>query len=98
MLPMSTLDQGIQLAERVRQEVAKTIIRNRHGELAITVSAGVSASETLSGKNATNILLKFADQALYSAKMDGKNRVHSATIDDVNVAMASGQSDYFRNS
>jgi diguanylate cyclase (GGDEF)-like protein len=98
LLPMSTLEQGIHLAERVRQEVAQTTIRNRHSELTVTVSAGVSASVALNSKNATDILLQFADQALYSAKMDGKNRVHNATIDDVDVAMASGKSEPFRNS
>lgn len=61
------------LADRIRKLVQRTEIPFEEGTLKITVSAGVA---TLRGEDAEGEqLLKSADDALYRAKANGRNRV-----------------------
>jgi diguanylate cyclase (GGDEF)-like protein len=67
---------GVRLAERARQAVASRAIRLPDGgELAVTASFGVAAFPYRRGADA---LLAAADEALYAAKRNGKNRVVGA--------------------
>jgi two-component system cell cycle response regulator len=75
VMPDTDLNFAYMVAERLRQAVADAPFRitPAPGNLPVTISIGVTASE---GRNDTaDALLKRADQALYRAKRDGRNRV-----------------------
>ena len=59
------------LAERLRLSVAATPIQHAGHTILVTVSIGVAM---LSSTDTEQSLLKRADQALYRAKNDGRNR------------------------
>jgi two-component system cell cycle response regulator len=75
VLPDCDLDMAVQVGERLRQCIAAAPfdVGGRAATLPVTASVGVSALE-LSG-DTPELLLKRADQALYCAKRDGRNRV-----------------------
>jgi len=75
VMPDTDLNFAYMVAERLRQAVADAPFRISadRGQLPVTISVGVTASEG-SGDTA-DALLKRADQALYRAKRDGRNRV-----------------------
>jgi len=66
---------ALQLAERVREELADTIFQTELGRLKVTCSSGV-ATYPVSAKN-KELLFELADRALYAAKQSGRNRVHA---------------------
>jgi diguanylate cyclase (GGDEF)-like protein len=73
VLRRATKDQAVEIAERIRSQIADIApdelgIRDR-----ITVSIGVAVADIRAGEVA--ILLEAADAALYSAKRQGRNRV-----------------------
>jgi diguanylate cyclase (GGDEF)-like protein len=74
-LPNSTLENGLAIAERIREALAaNTIIHETHA-IPVTASIGVASwrdGETLSQ------WLRRADDALYEAKRAGRNRCMSA--------------------
>jgi diguanylate cyclase (GGDEF)-like protein len=72
-LPETDSDTAMQVAERLRESVAKTPIRISDKELQITVSIGVSRRDENTLELET--LIARADQAMYIAKHKGRNRV-----------------------
>jgi two-component system cell cycle response regulator len=76
VLPNTTIDVASLIAERLRKAVAsKSFPVGTRQPLPVTISAGVS---TLGGADDTlEKLLKRADNALYQAKRDGRNKVIS---------------------
>lgn len=66
-------DGAALLAERIRKELEKTVFHTERGVLKVTCSVGV-ATFPANAKNATE-LFEHADQALYTAKRSGRNRV-----------------------
>jgi two-component system cell cycle response regulator len=75
VMPDTDLNFAYMVAERLRQAVADAPFRisSAPGQLAVTISIGVTSSEGAS--DSAEGLLKRADQALYRAKRDGRNRV-----------------------
>ena len=75
VLPETTTDAGLEVAERVRAAVERHHLANDE-VIAVTVSIGVSQSrdEDLSPDD----VVERADQALYSAKHAGRNTVRAA--------------------
>ncbi len=75
VMPETDMAVATMVAERLRRRTASEpfVIQQGAGSLEVTISIGIAA---LSGAddNATTIL-KRADQALYRAKRDGRNRV-----------------------
>ena len=61
-------------AERIRQEAEQALIKKDGEIIAITVSIGISNYKTAHGDQAI-LLLEEADQALYLAKEQGRNKV-----------------------
>jgi diguanylate cyclase len=83
LLPGCGLGNAVQVAERLRQTIAtRRLVRRSTGEEvgAVTISVGTARFE--SGE-AINDLIARADEALYVAKRQGRNRVVSqAALDD----------------
>jgi diguanylate cyclase (GGDEF)-like protein len=76
VLPGIGLKEGIAVAERLRRSLADA----RPGGLELTMSVGVSAD---AGEQASyDRLFKAADEALYRAKREGRDRVVAATLSD----------------
>tara|TARA_B100000315_G_scaffold258359_1_gene310174 strand:- start:2236 stop:3288 length:1053 start_codon:yes stop_codon:yes gene_type:complete len=87
ILPHTSLDSAVVLAEHIRERVSrKSIINKSTGEQlgAITLSIGVSTYEF--GEPLSELIAR-ADTALYAAKNQGRNRVLSET--DLASAVAS---------
>jgi two-component system cell cycle response regulator len=75
VMPDTDISFAYTVAERLRQSVEATpfpISRDPH-KIRITVSIGMAAA--LSGNESAEELLRRADQALYRAKREGRNRV-----------------------
>jgi diguanylate cyclase (GGDEF)-like protein len=76
LLPGTDAEGGIQLAERVRYALAeRTILAPDGTALRVTASFGVAAYPPAPGEPE---LVAAADEALYRAKREGKNRVEAA--------------------
>jgi diguanylate cyclase (GGDEF)-like protein len=66
-------------AERLRRCVGDRPIVTRAGEVVCTISLGVASASSLSrDPTEYEVLLRIADEALYFAKAEGRNRVHAA--------------------
>lgn len=77
VMPETSMALAFMVAERVRQQIAGgPFVVNRGSEaLDITVSIGIASLDTKDDNPAS--LLRRADEALYTAKRDGRNRVVS---------------------
>ena len=77
ILPETTLEEAVNLAERFRITVERTVFSNGRERLPVTVSMGVACignspvAETMSAED----FLQIADRALYQAKQTGRNRI-----------------------
>ena len=75
LLPETTLPKALFVAERIRKSIARRRFDYEGNILQLTVSAGVS---TLLGDiDSAESLIGKADEALYAAKRQGRNRVVS---------------------
>ncbi|MFH1868676.1 MAG: CHASE2 domain-containing protein [Candidatus Omnitrophota bacterium] len=72
MLPNTSLQEAVTVAERIRKTVEKKIFRYNKQSCKVTVSLGVA---TLKREKNQNLLIQRADSALYAAKQTGRNRV-----------------------
>ena len=73
LLPRTRMRQAIRIAERIRTLVERQKFRGAHGKLVkVTVSMGVAQFES---RDNTATLFERADQRLYRAKDEGRNRV-----------------------
>lgn len=72
ILPHTSREQAVFLAERIRQRVSQRNFSETKDPVRLTVSAGVAALEP--GARGQD-LVSLADQALYLAKNGGRNRV-----------------------
>ena len=73
VMPETDRDFAAAVAERLRSDVEKVPFRTRSGTISVTVSIGIA--EWQGGSDTAEALVKRADQALYSAKRAGRNRV-----------------------
>ena len=73
ILPETDLDEAIKMAERLRQKIASTTIKNENETIHITASLGIASSQ-VQDKTLEAMLIK-ADDALYIAKKKGRNQV-----------------------
>jgi diguanylate cyclase (GGDEF)-like protein len=73
LLPETGLEQAWLVAERLRTNVSRALMRSKRGEIRLTLSLGVGAvdeeTEDFEG------LLRSVDSALYAAKRNGRDRV-----------------------
>ncbi len=74
VLPGTTLAGGVEVAERLREEVQAITFAPPMGKLTVTISLGVAVFPSLSIDDMES-LIRQADEALYRAKQSGRNRV-----------------------
>ena len=75
VMPETDMAVATTVAERLRRRIAGEPFKIQQGNTSIdvTISVGIAALE--SQNDSAPLLLKRADQALYRAKRDGRNRV-----------------------
>lgn len=75
ILPDTAIDAAYAVAERIREQVHNEpfIVQDGRHSINVTVSIGVTSRRA--GDATAEVLFKRADQALYRAKQDGRNRV-----------------------
>jgi diguanylate cyclase (GGDEF)-like protein len=73
LLPEISAEDGVQAAERIRNQVAEKKFGSNKKPMVVTVSVGVAAYPK-DGKDPESVIKK-ADGALYKAKEHGRNRV-----------------------
>lgn len=74
LLPECCVDEAMDVADRVRRSVSEAIFEIGDTAIPITISLGLTACD---GKKPVNVdsLIRHADDALYQAKKNGRNRV-----------------------
>ena len=73
LAPNCTMQDAATLGERMRESIAQSVLSLPDGhDLAVTASLGVSS---LSANGTPSDMLRAADQALYTAKREGRNRL-----------------------
>lgn len=70
-MPGASIEAGLRLAERLRGQIGAQAIETDQGPLAVTISVGLAQFQ---GEQTVEQLLHRADQALYQAKAQGRNR------------------------
>jgi diguanylate cyclase (GGDEF)-like protein len=74
VLPETALDKAMHVAERVRVKVASLALKGPLQGQRVTISLGVAAYSNPQVKTVDD-LIRLADDALYAAKREGRNRV-----------------------
>jgi diguanylate cyclase (GGDEF)-like protein len=72
LLPDTDLEGGITVAEKIRLQIAQSELRGEKKGLALTISFGVAC---YTEEQSIDDCIKAADEALYRAKQQGRNRV-----------------------
>ncbi|MDC3962661.1 GGDEF domain-containing protein [Polyangium jinanense] len=75
MLPGTDLQGAAALAETIRAAVAAHVVTFEEHTISLTISAGVAQADE--NTCVANDLIRPADERLYQAKCDGRNRVRS---------------------
>ena len=74
VLPDTTSEAALHVAERLRQHIEATSIQGASGEVNVTISIGITIARP-DTNSSLDLLLEQADRALYQAKAAGRNRV-----------------------
>lgn len=77
LLPRTTLDEAVQVGEKIRSLVELTGFPGGAGQPGGTLTISVGAAALQSGESRADLLAR-ADRALYEAKHGGRNRVVAA--------------------
>ena len=91
LMPVGDLGEAIAIADRVRRNFAEAALPFGDRDLAPTVSVGVTLG--LDAKTEVEDLLVIADEALYRAKANGRNRVEATAPDGESAPTVAGAFD-----
>ena len=81
LLPETEIEGVLKVAERLRSEIEALGLEHKHSLVTDHVTISVGAAATLpAGDTTPEALIEAADQALYSAKKEGRNRVRTAGL------------------
>ncbi|MFT4577218.1 MAG: diguanylate cyclase (GGDEF)-like protein [Nitrospinales bacterium] len=72
VLPETKVKGAVYIAERIREEMASQVFQHKGKDFSVTVSCGIA--EFNSNLKSPADLIKVADEALYKAKHEGRNR------------------------
>ena len=88
VMPDTPLDIALTVADRLREKMARDAIAlsDPAATVTVTVSIGVACSQ--GPEDSSNSVLKNADEALYRAKNEGRNRVVPKPVDGAAAALA----------
>jgi|GEM_PF-439923 len=78
VLPETPIESASNTAERLRVRVEKNRIKTPKGNLQVTLSLGISCLNGLNYRTKDE-LIRAADEALYKAKKEGRNRIKLAS-------------------
>jgi diguanylate cyclase (GGDEF)-like protein len=78
LLPETELEVGLDIAERVRRAVAESMTHAPGGQVAVTISIGITACPACAVD--PDALIRTADTALYASKQSGRNVVTAAAV------------------
>jgi two-component system, cell cycle response regulator len=78
LLPETEIDIAGKVAERIRGKIEKKPFPINQGRRVIDVTVSIGVSGFLYGHTTADAMLKRADEALYRAKREGRNRVIQA--------------------
>ena len=73
-----TLD-NFQIAERIRKSISETNIQFEKQEITVTTSIGVASIEDIQ-EGEVDALIQYADDALYQAKHNSRDRVEEFNL------------------
>ena len=76
LLPSTDIDQAIQTGDKIRQLLSKSTLNSKKMDVSLRISVSIGIAAFASGDDIDN-LIKRADDALYLAKRQGKNRIAS---------------------
>ena len=82
----ATSDQCLKIAERIRQAVARHVTQIDHAAVSVTISLGL-VSVNPDHVPPLDELINHADQAMYMAKQQGRNRVVMWTQNEPAIAL-----------
>ena len=88
LLSYTALEQAERVAERIRQQVEKTVVEIPGSFERTTVSIGVASTDPFGYDIYT--LMRLADKAVYDAKRQGRNRVVTALPPEERLRLVSG--------
>jgi diguanylate cyclase (GGDEF)-like protein/PAS domain S-box-containing protein len=91
LLPETTLEEAVLTAERLRKLVERMIVSKENGEARITISLGVASLDKRSWIDLDR-LLEETDQALFRAKIAGRNRTETLEQLPVNEELMADRS------
>ena len=74
LMPEASRDEGLAMAERLRQEISRMTVVTAAGTLSLTVSLGIAELGPDEGENLESLIAR-ADRAMYQAKAAGRNTV-----------------------
>ena len=75
VLPETTLDDAVIVAEKIRQNTEKHVFCDGRSEIQITISIGVASARPMDDELKKQTFIGYADKALYEAKRSGRNRI-----------------------
>jgi diguanylate cyclase (GGDEF)-like protein len=90
MLPECTLAEAFELAERLRTALQDTVLWVAQQEISVTASVGIATS--MRSEHSVSDLLQRADEALYAAKLGGRNRTICFGVTGTDLAQFSAAS------
>jgi two-component system, cell cycle response regulator len=78
LMPETSAEIAVKAAERIRQRVEKNPFPIHGGRKAIRITASIGVSGYTGSVDTAESIMKRADEALYQAKREGRNKVVSA--------------------